>query len=60
VVLAQAIAELPQRFFWMGGGHVHLKLGVSVTDFQRALQPIVADISQERVGDTSVADMMEG
>lgn len=36
------------KFFWMGGGHVHLKLGVSFTEFCRALQPIVADISRPR------------
>ena len=38
----------PLRFFWMGGGHVHLKLGMAFTDFCRALNPIVADISQPR------------
>jgi prolyl-tRNA editing enzyme YbaK/EbsC (Cys-tRNA(Pro) deacylase) len=38
----------PLKFFWMGGGHVHLKLGVSFTEFCSALDPIVADISRPR------------
>jgi prolyl-tRNA editing enzyme YbaK/EbsC (Cys-tRNA(Pro) deacylase) len=38
----------PLKFFWMGGGHVHLKLGVSFTEFCRALDPIIADISRPR------------
>lgn len=49
IVLASAI--VPHGFFWMGGGHVHLKLGMAVTDFCRALDPvIVADISHPRTG----------
>ena len=39
---------VPLRFFWMGGGHVHLKLRTTVADFCKALNPIVADISQPR------------
>lgn len=26
---------VPQGYFWMGGGHIHLKLGMSVLDFQK-------------------------
>jgi prolyl-tRNA editing enzyme YbaK/EbsC (Cys-tRNA(Pro) deacylase) len=26
---------VPQGYFWMGGGHVHLKLGMSVSEFQK-------------------------
>lgn len=48
IVLAAAI--VPLRFFWMGGGHVNLKLGMAVTDFRKALNPIVANISQPRSG----------
>jgi len=36
------------KFFWMGGGHEHLKLGMAFSDFCRALSPIVADISRPR------------
>jgi hypothetical protein len=31
IILSSAIANL--GYFWMGGGHVHLKLGLSVSDF---------------------------
>jgi prolyl-tRNA editing enzyme YbaK/EbsC (Cys-tRNA(Pro) deacylase) len=46
IILSAAVADL--GFFWMGGGHVHLKLGMAVTDFVRALNPIVASISNPR------------
>jgi len=31
IILSSAVADL--GYFWMGGGHVHLKLGLSVSDF---------------------------
>ncbi len=31
IVLSSTI--VPYSYFWMGGGHVHLKLGMSVSDF---------------------------
>jgi len=46
IVLASTIP--PLKYFWMGGGHVHLKLRMAVKDFSAALNPIVADISQPR------------
>ena len=46
IVLSAPI--VPLRYFWMGGGHVHLKLRMTVDDFCKALKPIVADISQPR------------
>jgi prolyl-tRNA editing enzyme YbaK/EbsC (Cys-tRNA(Pro) deacylase) len=49
LVLVLAEAVVPLKFFWMGGGHVHLKLGMSVSNFCQALQPIVAPISQPRI-----------
>jgi prolyl-tRNA editing enzyme YbaK/EbsC (Cys-tRNA(Pro) deacylase) len=33
IVLSSDI--VPQGYFWMGGGHVHLKLGMSVSEFQK-------------------------
>jgi prolyl-tRNA editing enzyme YbaK/EbsC (Cys-tRNA(Pro) deacylase) len=48
IVLTAAV--IPLTFLWMGGGHVHLKLGMSVSDFLRVTNPIVADISQPRSG----------
>jgi prolyl-tRNA editing enzyme YbaK/EbsC (Cys-tRNA(Pro) deacylase) len=50
IILSAAVADL--GFFWMGGGHVHLKLGMAVTDFVRALNPIVVSVSNPRaIGD---------
>jgi prolyl-tRNA editing enzyme YbaK/EbsC (Cys-tRNA(Pro) deacylase) len=46
IVIASAIA--PHKFFWCGGGHENLKLGVAFSEFCRALNPIVADISEPR------------
>jgi prolyl-tRNA editing enzyme YbaK/EbsC (Cys-tRNA(Pro) deacylase) len=52
IILSAAVADL--GFFWMGGGHVHLKLGMAVTDFVRALNPIVVSVSNPRAGDDDV------
>lgn len=46
IILGKPIVAL--RSFWMGGGHVHLKLRMTVADFCAALNPVVADISQPR------------
>ncbi|KAG5189654.1 YbaK/aminoacyl-tRNA synthetase-associated domain-containing protein [Tribonema minus] len=48
MVLSSAIAELPEQFLWMGGGHTDLKIGVSVQDLVRALNAHVADVSEPR------------
>ena len=45
---------VPLRSFWMGGGHVNLKLRLTVADFCKALKPVVADISQPRAGNDPV------
>lgn len=39
---------LPLKFFWMGGGHVHLKLRVSLEEFCKSFNPILADVSRPR------------
>lgn len=46
IVVASPLRDL--QFFWMGGGHVHLKLGMAFSDFCKATNPVVADISQPR------------
>jgi prolyl-tRNA editing enzyme YbaK/EbsC (Cys-tRNA(Pro) deacylase) len=46
IVLSDAL--VPLQFFWMGGGHVQLKLGMSLSDFCYAFDPIIADISRPR------------
>jgi prolyl-tRNA editing enzyme YbaK/EbsC (Cys-tRNA(Pro) deacylase) len=46
IILSSSL--IPLNFLWMGGGHVHLKLGMSISDFCYALHPIIADISRPR------------
>ena len=43
VILDSRIAALPGMFF-IGAGDVDLKLSMTVVDFRRAYQPIVADV----------------
>ena len=35
VILDENIANLESGYFWMGGGRVSLKIGISVSDFKR-------------------------
>ncbi len=44
--LVDELAETP--FVWMGGGHVHLKLGLSIDELVRKTNAIVADVSDPR------------
>ena len=46
IVLSEAVAQI--KFLWMGGGHIHLKLGMSVSQFCKATGAIIADISQPK------------
>eukprot|EP00522_Entomoneis_paludosa_P012543 CAMPEP_0172464566 /NCGR_PEP_ID=MMETSP1065-20121228/50818_1 /TAXON_ID=265537 /ORGANISM="Amphiprora paludosa, Strain CCMP125" /LENGTH=222 /DNA_ID=CAMNT_0013220825 /DNA_START=94 /DNA_END=762 /DNA_ORIENTATION=+ len=48
IVLEKEIVE--RKWFWMGGGHVDLKLRVASTEFVDQMKPIVADISDPRDG----------
>eukprot|EP00978_Attheya_sp_CCMP212_P008945 scaffold21101_cov56-Attheya_sp.AAC.5 len=54
IILSKAILDETnvRGFLWMGGGHVHHKLGMSVHDFIQATGAIVADISEPRTADT--------
>lgn len=45
VVLSKAITELNPAYLWLGGGEVDLKLGMSIDDFMRVKQPLIADTS---------------
>ncbi|GMH64067.1 hypothetical protein TL16_g03883 [Triparma laevis f. inornata] len=47
VILDKSIAHLETPFFWMGGGHPDLKLGMSVNDFLKA-GGIVCDIDVDK------------
>ncbi len=43
IVLSHKILELDPPFFWMGGGEVDLKLGLSAPQFVAAYSPLVVD-----------------
>jgi len=47
IILSAAIVKTV-NFIWMGGGHVDLKLGMSINDFSNALKPLILDVSDER------------
>lgn len=55
MVLAKAIQD-DTPYFWMGGGHVHLKLGMATSDFIESTDALVADISSPRNGDTAASE----
>lgn len=46
IILSEAVAQ--HKFFWMGGGHTRLKLGMTVSQFCIATGAIKADISQPK------------
>jgi len=48
IVLSKSILEASPSFIWMGGGHVHLKLGVAISEFVQAMDALVLDVSDSR------------
>jgi prolyl-tRNA editing enzyme YbaK/EbsC (Cys-tRNA(Pro) deacylase) len=50
IILSKAIMEQSDMnpFVWMGGGHVHCKLGLAVSDFIRVIKPFVLDVADPR------------
>mmetsp|Transcript_12494 Transcript_12494/g.24830 ORF Transcript_12494/g.24830 Transcript_12494/m.24830 type:complete len:281 (+) Transcript_12494:90-932(+) len=50
IILDEAVSTLDVPFFWMGGGHVDLKLGMSVKDFVGTTNCAVLDVSEARAG----------
>ncbi|KAL3935267.1 MAG: hypothetical protein SGBAC_009184 [Bacillariaceae sp.] len=48
VMMVMSSEIVPYGYFWMGGGHVHLKLGMSVGDFQKLGNVQVMDLSVPR------------
>ena len=52
IVLAKAIVTEERRdmsqFIWMGGGHVHLKIGLAVEDLVKGLNAAVLDVTDAR------------
>ncbi|CAJ1351669.1 unnamed protein product [Effrenium voratum] len=45
MILSDAIAQLPSGKFWLGGGHVDLKLRLNVGEAVEALRLTVADVT---------------
>lgn len=45
IILTEKVTTLQPAYFWMGGGEVELKLGMSVEEFVKVTQAYVADVS---------------
>lgn len=45
MLLTERVAELRPAYFWMGGGEVELKLGMSVQEFLKVTHAHVVDVS---------------
>lgn len=45
IILSDEIAHLPSATFWLGGGHVDLKLRLSVEEVKSVLGAVVADVT---------------
>jgi prolyl-tRNA editing enzyme YbaK/EbsC (Cys-tRNA(Pro) deacylase) len=48
VLIVLPLEIISYGYFWMGGGHVHLKLGMSVSDFQKLPNVQGMDVSVPR------------
>ena len=50
VLLDESIADLDTAFFWMGGGRISLKLGMSVDEFKKhfGARLVIEDISDPK------------
>ena len=55
-MLAAGIAKMSPRFMWMGGGHVDLKLGMSVREFAKATGALVLDASEPRSSSAAIEE----
>ena len=38
IILSKSVSDL--GYFWMGGGHIHLKLGLAVSDFVNTVKNV--------------------
>mmetsp|Transcript_2628 Transcript_2628/g.3940 ORF Transcript_2628/g.3940 Transcript_2628/m.3940 type:complete len:174 (-) Transcript_2628:47-568(-) len=50
IVLSKAIVSSDDmtQIIWMGGGHIHCKVGMAVSDFIKAKRPLVLDATDPR------------
>jgi len=56
IIVSKSITETATvsktpSFIWMGGGHVHCKLGMATSDFINALNPLILDVTEPKSGD---------
>lgn len=47
IILSEGIYKLKPNYFWLGGGEVDVKIELSVNEFVKHFNPIIADISDE-------------
>jgi prolyl-tRNA editing enzyme YbaK/EbsC (Cys-tRNA(Pro) deacylase) len=47
VLISKAITRLQPCYFWMGGGEVELKIGISVEEFVQVCNPLISDTTYE-------------
>jgi prolyl-tRNA editing enzyme YbaK/EbsC (Cys-tRNA(Pro) deacylase) len=54
IILSKSIKDMATNsqtpFIWMGGGHVHCKVGMATIDFIDALHPLVLDVTEPKDG----------
>jgi prolyl-tRNA editing enzyme YbaK/EbsC (Cys-tRNA(Pro) deacylase) len=50
IILSKAIIEDSpmNQFIWMGGGHIHCKVGMAVSDFIHVKKPFIMDLTDKR------------
>jgi len=47
MILSKAIADTDMtQFIWLGGGHVHLKIGMAMSDLMLVKNPLVLDVTE--------------
>ena len=50
ILVCKSVLNVRPKFIWMGGGDKDLKLGMAVSEFVKALDAIVLDVSEPRIG----------
>lgn len=55
IILSKSIIDTA-KFIWMGGGHIHCKIGMATSDFIDALKPVVLDVTEARNGNDDLEE----
>ena len=56
MIISDKLVELPQKQFWLGGGHVDLKLRVDAEEFVKVFGAVSALITSPDEGDKPKED----